>query len=376
MRGSIRKRGNKWCFITDVPTPDGTRKQKWFSGFATRREAEAASARIISEIDGGAFVEPSAIKVGEFLTYWLAAYAATNVAAKTLQTYTEIVERSLIPALGHVRLCKLSPAQIQGFYSQQLTSGRKAGGGLSARTVHHIHTVLHESLKHAVKWQMLSRNPSDAVDPPRPLRTEVVVLDAEQSRQLLAAAEGTEHYIPVLLGLSTGMRRGEIFALRWSDVDLERSLLTVNRSLEQTHAGLSFKSPKTAKSRRQIALPAECAARLKSCKTKQAGARLLLGEAYQNNDLVCCRGDGSPIKPDSFSVAFKAFATRIGMPGLSFHKLRHTHATALLRANIHPKIVSERLGHSTVGITLDTYSHCLPGMQVEAAASIDAALFA
>jgi len=170
------------------------------------------------------------------------------------------------------------------------------------------------------------------------------------------------------------MRRGEILALRWSDVDFERGVAMVTRTLQQTGEGLSFKVPKSAKSRRQIALSPETVAILRSYKAKQAAKRLLLGEGYADLDLICARPDGSPVKPDGFTASFKGFVSRRGMTTLRFHDLRHTHASLLLKGNIHPKIASERLGHATIGITLDTYSHLMPGMQEEAARSIDSVL--
>ena len=199
-------------------------------------------------------------------------------------------------------------------------------------------------------------------------------VDEAGTARLLQAVEGMRLYMPVLLAVMTGMRRGEILALRWQDTDLEKGLVAVRRSLEQTRDGLRFKQPKTGKGMRSVALPGIAIQVLRRHRTEQAQERLKLGPAYEDNDLICPRPDGSPWPPDSLSTAFASLIRRSDLPRIRFHDLRHSHATQLLRHGIHPKVVSERLGHSKVGITLDTYSHVLPGMQEEAASKVDAAL--
>lgn len=377
MRGCVLKRGNKWAIVVDLPrSGDDPRRQKWLSGYATKRNAERDRPRVLSEIYGGTFVEATDMTLAEYLRHWLSAYASVNVAGRTLQSHTQIIERGIIPELGHVPLSRLSPVAIQTFYSKRLRCGGRKGRPLSPRTVLHSHRVLHEALRHAVKWEMLSRNPADCVEPPRPKASVVTPLDEDECNRLLAAVRGTDYDMPVFLAIWTGMRRGEILALRWADIDLKRGVAAVTRSLQQTAAGLSFKEPKSAKGRRQLALSPDTVAALKSHRVRQAKQRLLLGEGYAKGDLVCPRGDGTPVRPDTFTGSFRGYVSRRGFTKLRFHDLRHTHASLLLKANVHPKIVSERLGHATIGITLDTYSHLLPGMQQEAALTIDAALAA
>ena len=309
-----------------------------------------------------------------FLKRWLRDYAAVRVAAKTFERYAEIVRLHLIPALGHHPLAKLQPLHIQAHYSQALQDGRRDGkGGLLAQTVLHHHRILKEALQQAVRWQLLARNPADAVDPPRPRRREMRALDDAPTAVLLTAAEGTSLHIPVLLAVTTGLRRGEVVGLRWSDVDLDAETLAVRQCVEQTKAGLSFKEPKTAKGRRVVAVPRITTEALRRHKAEQAKQRLLLGPAYHDQGLVCARPDGRIWAPQALSAAFSALAHRLHLP-IGFHGLRHSHATQLLKQGVHPKIVSERLGHATVGITLDVYSHVLPGMQEDAARRADAAL--
>ncbi|BAQ15606.1 tyrosine-type recombinase/integrase [Methyloceanibacter caenitepidi] len=377
MRGHIRKRGgSSWAIVLDLGRDAaGKRRQKWHSIKGTRRDAQRELARLLNELNIGAYVEPARMTVSEFFDRWLADYAKPKVSAKTFERYREMIDGHIRPALGTYMLPKLAPLHIQSFYSHALARGRKDGkGGLSAQSVVHFHRVLHKALAQAVKWQLLARNPVDAVEPPRAERKEMRALDEEETAKLLGLLDGNRLYAPVFLAVTTGLRRGEILGLRWSDMDLEAGTLTVVQSLEQTKDGLKFKAPKTHRSRRSIALPAMTVEVLRAHRAAQAEERLALGPAYEENGLVCPRPGGGSWAPDAFSTAFAAFVRRSGMKPFRFHDLRHSHATHLLRAGVHPKVVSERLGHSSVGITLDTYSHVLPGMQQEAVKLVDFAL--
>jgi integrase len=377
MRGHIRKRSRaSWAIVIDLGRdPGGKRRQKWHTVHGTKQDAERELANLLNSIHKGDYVEPSKMTVSDYLSNWLAEYAKLNVSPKTYERYMDIISKNILPALGEYHLSKLRPLHIQSFYTDALTQGRKDGrGGLSAQTVLHFHRVLRKALQQAVKWQLLARNPTEAVEAPRPQRKEMHAVDETGTARLLHAVEGMRLYMPVLLAVMTGMRRGEILALRWQDTDLEKGKIAVRRSLEQTRDGLRFKQPKTGKGMRSIALPGIAVQTLRRHKIAQAQERLRLGPAYEDNDLVCPRLDGGPWAPDSLSTAFAGLIRRSDLPRVRFHDLRHSHATQLLRHGIHPKVVSERLGHSKVGITLDTYSHVLPGMQEEAASKVDAAL--
>ena len=331
----------------------------------------------MNDINTGAYVEPARMTVGELLDRWLADYAKHKVSPKTYERYQEMIDGHIRPALGSYVLPKLVPLHIQAFYSHALAHGRKDGkGGLSAQSVVHFHRLLNKVFAQALKWQLLARNPLQAVEPPRPQRQEMRALDEEETASLLSLVAESRLYIPVMLAVTTGLRRGEILGLRWRNVDLTSGTITVVQSLEQTKEGLRFKSPKTHRSRRSIAIPAITVEALRSYRVKQAEERLALGPAYDDNDLACPRPGGGPWPPDEFSTSFSAFVRRSGVRRFRFHDLRHSHATHLLRVGVHPKVVSERLGHSTVGITLDTYSHVLPGMQEDAVRLIDVALAA
>jgi integrase len=378
MKGHIRKRGKKtWSIAIYLGRgEDGKPKYKWHTVEGTKKQAEDERTRLIGQVISGEYIEPTRIKTKEFLERWLKDYAKPNVAPKTYERYAEIIEKHLIPALGNGRLTKLHPLQIQAYYSDALERGRKKDGGkLSAQTVLHHHRVFKDALKQAVRWRLLLRNPADAVEPPRPAEREMKVLDEGETAKLLKGLEGKSLYIPILLAVATGMRRGEILALRWRDVDLKAHTAAVCQSVEQTKAGgLKFKQPKTRRGRRIVALPQLVVQALRRHKADQAKLRLQVGPAYKDQDLICSRWDGSTRSPGALSRAFAKLIQDLDLPRVRLHDLRHSHATQLLRQGVHPKIVSERLGHSKVGITLDTYSHVIPGMQEEAAKRIDAGL--
>lgn len=377
MRGNITRRGDRsWRLKFEVGERDaaGKRQTRFVTVRGTKKDAERELTRLLGQLEDGTFVEPSKLTVAEFLERWLSDHAKDRVSAKTFERYAEIVRKHLAPALGAHLLRNLPPLQIQGYYGKALASGRRNGrGGLSAQTVKHHHRVLSQALRQAVRWRLLHSNPCDFADPPRPVRHEMRIIDEAGAGALLGAIDGSALHVPVLLALTTGMRRGEVLGLRWKDVDIERRALSVTQTLEQTKDALAFKEPKTERSRRTIALPALTAEALRRHRAKQAEHRLRVGPAYADRDLVCCRADGEPLSPRAVSKAFAELASKRGLK-LRFHDLRHSHISHLLAAGVHPKVASERAGHASVSITLDVYSHVIPGMQEDAASKIDAAL--
>ena len=374
MKGHIRERSpGCWAIILDARDPlTGHRKRRWHSFKGTKRQAQFECARLISEIQRGIHTEPNKITVAEFMERWLTT-VRPNVAPRTLERYAEIVRTYIRPVLGATPLAKLQPAAISVAYAAALTGGRRKGtGGLSARTVHHMHRVLKQALGQAVRWQLLSRNPADLVDPPRVERPQMKVWDVAAMAAALESARQLRIFIPALLAGLCGLRRGEIVALRWRNVDLERGQLAIVESAEQTRAGVRLKAPKSGRGRK-VALPLKAVEELRAWRTRQAQELLTLGVRLADDTFVCAREDGAMIQPQSLTHAWDRFITAAKLPRIRFHDLRHSHATHLLASGVHPKIASERLGHATVGLTLDTYSHVIPGMQEDAVARIDAA---
>lgn len=377
MKGHIRKRGkSSWAVVLYLGRDaTGKDRHKWHSVRGTRRDAQRELVRLLHETNTGSYVEPARMPVSEFLDRWLTDYAKPKVSPKTYERYQEMIDGHIRPALGSYLLPKLAPLHIQAFYSRALASGRKDGkGGLSSQSVVHFHRLLHKALAQAVKWQLLVRNPLDAVEPPRAEHREMRALDEDETATLLGLLGASRLHMAVMLAVTTGLRRGEILGLRWSNIDLATGTITVVQSLEQTKDGLRFKSPKTSRSRRSIALPAITVEALRSHRARQARERLALGPAYDDHDLVCPRPGGTPWPPDMFSTTFAASVRRSGMKLFRFHDLRHSHASQLLKAGVHPKVVSERLGHAGIGITLDTYSHVLPGLQEDAVQRLNTVL--
>lgn len=378
MRGHVRRRGkNSWAIVLEIGRDAvGKRQQKWHSVKGSREDADIELAKLLNKLHTGSYVRTSRLTVREYLKRWLADYAKANVSNKTFERYDEIVRIHLVPSLGHHRLSALQPLHIQSCYSEAMLNGRKdrKEGGLSAQTVLHHHRLLREALQQAVRWQLLARNPADSVEPPRPIRREMAVLTEGQTVELLKSLEATRLYVPVLLAVTTGLRRGEILALKWEDLDFDRATLTVRRSLERTNHGVHLKEPKTRKGRRVVALPQMTIHALRRHKAEQAKERLALGPAYRDSGFVCARICGTPMDPSELTAGFAAHIREQDLPTIRFHDLRHGHATHLLRQGVHPKVVSERLGHSTIGITLDVYSHVMPDMQKEAALRIESAL--
>jgi integrase len=378
MKGHIRARSpNHWAIVIDLPDPEtGKRRRKWHSFEGTKREAQVECARLISEIKGGLYVEPAKITVRQFLTRWLD-HMKSQVAPRTHERYCEIALRGLAPLLGDVLLPKLKAIRISAAYSRALTSGRRDGrGGLSPRTVGHMHRILRQALKQAVDWDVLVRNPTDAVQPPKVEQKEMRALDVGETAALLEAVRPTRMFIPVLLAVTSGMRRGEITALRWRSVDLANGKLEVKTSAEQTKVGVREKETKSGKAR-TVTLAMLAIEELRRHKFKQAQEAqelLRLGVRQTDDSHVTAQIDGQPLKPNSLTHEFVRFIAGTKLPRIRFHDLRHTHATQLLKSNVHPKIVQERLGHEDVSTTLNLYSHVLPGMQDDAAKRVDAAL--
>jgi len=372
MKGHIRQRSKgSWTIVAEVgrDPQTGKRKQQWMTIRGTKKEAERRLRELLQSVEVGSYMKPTKTTVAEYLEQWLEGYVSSNTGPRTRERYVEIVRAHLIPALGSIPLTALRPQHIQDYYARALDAGRRDGkGGLSARTVHHHHGVLYEALKHAVKHGILIRNVAEAVDPPRPDYREMATVGAEALNTLLEAARATPYYVLFYTAAYTGLRRSELLALRWHHVDLDLATLSVVETLHHLHSGeYVIRQPKSKRSRRLVSLSPSLAILLREHKAEQEDIRRQLGAPLQDNDLVFSHPDGSPIEPNSVTKAFRKLARSVGLYGLRFHDLRHAHATLMLQQGIHPKIVSERLGHSSIAITLDTYSHVLPGLQEAAA---------
>ncbi len=367
MRGHIRRHGDGYAVVVylGVDPATGKKRYKWET-FRTKKEAEARLAQMLAEIERGTFIEPAKLTVGEYLARWLRDRAAVAVRPTTLEGYEAVVKCHLVPALGAVPLPKLTALHVQQLYKQMLDKG------LSGRTIRLTHAVLRQALAQAVKWGLLGRNVCDGVELPRQEHREMRVLTPEEAGRFLEAARGERLEALWVLALTTGMRKGELLGLRWQDVDLGRGTVQVTQALVKVRGRAVFQEPKTARARRMIELTPLAVEALRRHRARQAQERLAAGPAWQDHGLLFCQKDGTPLDPmNVYNWDFKRVLAKAGLSGVRLHDLRHTHATLLLEEEANPKVVSERLGHASVTITLDTYSHVLPGLQREAAMRVD-----
>ena len=307
--------------------------------------------------------------MGEFLHLWLA-HIRERVRATTYEGYECLLRCHVPEELRALRLDALTPLRLQRTYTDLLacdTDNRP----LSAGTVLNLHLVLTQALGQAVRWQLLASSPAAGAQPPRPRRAQPASVSPALLDRLIVTATGTPLELPVAIAAATGMRRGEILGLRWADLAEDWSFAHVRSSLQATREGLVFEQPKTARSRRAVALPAFLKSFFERQRASQAATREQHGGEWPETDLVITRSDGSPVNPDSLSSAWRRLLRKHALPPVRFHDLRHAHATLMLLQGVHPKVVSERLGHASVGITLDTYSHVLPSLQSQAVEAFD-----
>lgn len=378
MNGKVFQRGNTWTYVVDLPRKaSGKRNQKKVGGFKSKREANAALAATINQINTGQYVEPSKIILKDFLSQWTEDSVKQQNKKSTASSYQYLLDSHVIQEIGAMPIDKIKPFHLQQLYRKKLESGKLNGkGGLSSTTVRRIHNVLHKAFSTAVKWQLLQVNPADAVDAPRQNKNEMSYLTRDQVEDFLEAAEDSSYKPLYLTAIMTGLRRGELLGLRWSDVDLATGQATIKQTIVKLHDGsLAVEMPKTKSSARTVAFSSSVTAALKDHKRAQAEHRLKLGESYENNNLIFASASGTPINPGNLYRHFKATLRKAQLPNIRFHDLRHTHATLMLEQGVHVKVVSERLGHSSIQITLDTYSHVLPNLQSDAAETLDQAIF-
>jgi integrase len=376
MRGHVKQRSKgTWSIVIDVGIdPDtGKRKQQWYTVKGARREADAKLREMLDTLEKGVYVRPNKVTLGEWMDEWLNSYAALHVSPRTIESYREQIKRHIIPVLGAIPLAQLQPHNLEKYYAQKLASGRVDGkGGLSATTVRYQHALIYESLKDAVKKGIAMRNVAAIVDPPRRSHdTKLAIMNPEQVKKFLEAAKETPYYYIFYTALHTGMRRGELLGLRWGDVDLDFATLSVVQTIYKSKGKCIVKEPKNASSRRAIALTPNLAILLRKYRGQMELDKKMLGVRLKDSDLVFSYFDGKPFDPSTLSHTFSKVMVRAGVPHIRFHDLRHTHATLMLKAGIHPKVVGERLGHSNIRTTIDTYSHVLPGLQEAAARRFD-----
>jgi integrase len=336
------------------------RRRKTFYG-KTRKEVQEQLKIALRDQQQGMLATGPQQTVKAYLEHWLEEVHKPTIHMSSYIKYRRILNRYIFPSLGHIQVQKLTPQHVQALYAQKLKEG------LAAETVRGIHRMLHKALDDAVRWNLVPRNVCDAVTQPRPTRYEIRPLTGEQAQLLLEKARGSRLETILIVALTTGIRRGELLALQWQDINFDEGSLHVCRTMNRIEGkGIMVSEPKTAKSRRKIMLPHLVIEALKQHRVRQLEARLKAGAAWKERDLVFCNASGNFLDPANVLRMFGKLLRDAGLPHMRFHDLRHSAATILLTMGVHPKIVQELLGHSQISMTMDTYSHVLPSMQKEA----------
>ena len=358
-----RRKDGRWEARYTIQTGNGPKRKVLYG--RTREEAAAKLTKAMADRDGGLHFDAGPLTVGEYLDRWLKESVLHTVRRSTFVRYEGIVRNHIASAIGRVKLKALTPAQVRALYREKLVQ-------LSPRSVNYVHVTLHKALKQAVLDGLIPRNVADAVKPPQARGEEIRPLSPAQAARLLSAARGERLEALYVVAVHAGLRQGELLGLKWPDLDLEGGTLSVQRSLA---ADRSFNPPKRKASRRTVKLTKAAAEALKKHRARQNEERLALGSLWEDHDLVFPNRLGKPMAHNNlYQRDFKALLEKAGLSGFTFHSLRHTCATLLLRKNVNPKIVQEMLGHATISQTMDTYSHVLPGMQDTAVSAMESAL--
>nr|HET6903255.1 site-specific integrase [Ktedonobacteraceae bacterium] len=356
--GSIYRRKSDGKWVGSITLEDG--KRKVFYG-KTQKEVQDKVNEALYEQQRGTLASGPNVTVQEYLESWLEDTHKPTVRLSTYLNYRKLLKNYLVPGLGKIKLQKLTPQQVQAFYSKKINEG------LSPKTVTNVHGVLHKALDNAVKWNMLSRNVCDAVTPPRVPRKELNYLTKEQAHTLLKEVKAHKLEALLTLAITTGMRRGELLALRWQDIDFENGSIQVKRAVSyMKEYGYVESEPKTARSRREIMLPAFVVDILVQHREHQKEQRRTIGVDWLDKNLVFTNATGDFYSPSTMLKVFKRFLISIGLPHMRFHDVRHSAATILLTMKVHPKVVQEILGHSQITTTMDIYSHAMPSLQGDA----------
>jgi integrase len=379
-RGSVRKdnRRGTWTVVVDTADVGSTaRQQVRRRGFSTEREAQRALTSVVTELDQGTYVRPDLkTTLTEYIEQtWLPAIRVRQLRASTVESYRRNLAVHVQPRLGHRPLSLITTAELDRLYADLLAGAHRRA--LAPRSVRYIHTVLLGLYNHAVRKGHVAANPCSRADVPSPKSCrsrEMSTWTAEQLGVFLRSLDGDAFRAPLFLLATTGMRRGEALGLQWDDLRLDEGQLDIRRTLGSVANNLVVGEPKTDKGRRTVSLDPPTVQVLREHRAEQLRTRLSMGGAFVEGGWVFCQPDGSPLHPTRFQRVFHRRALAAGLPKIRLHDLRHTWATLALRAGINPKIVQERIGHASVAITLDLYTH-LDRAQHDAAARAVTSLF-
>ncbi|MGG0177186.1 tyrosine-type recombinase/integrase [Gottfriedia acidiceleris] len=365
---SIKKKGNTWSFRIDIgKNPEtGNRRQLYKSGFTTKKAAELAKAELLTSIKNDGYHVPSNETLAQLMINWLETTYRHEVQITTFEKTVGIVTNRLIPAFKHALVREIKPLDLQLFFADRFKEG------LSPAYIKTMRNILNKAFNTAITWEIIDKNPMEAIKGPSIKNTKKAVWNETEIIMFLDHCEELRWKVAFNLALNTGVRRGELLALRWSNIDFKENTLLINEALTRTKEhGLLFKEPKSKNSNRKILIPESIVELLKQLKEEQVKIKLQLGNNYHANDLVVATYDGKPIDPRNLVRKFKQITEIAGLKKIAFHGLRHSNATLLMNKGVNPKIVSVRLGHSNIGITLDLYSHTDLEIQKRATESLE-----
>lgn len=367
-KGSVKRSGDGWMFVVDMPSADGRRRQIKRRGFTRKADATAALERLLAEAERGTPVDPSRLTVGVYLTdQWLPALQARNLRATTLDTYQRLVRRHLVPLLGAVRLQALDMPRVERMLAEL------AAAGLSPKSRRNIHGVLSKALSDAQRWGLVSRNAASDAELPRAARPKARAWSAAQVARLLDHVQGDRLEPLWRVVVVLGCRRGEALGLRWSDIDWDRGLVSILNQRTIAGGTVVQNAPKTAAGERTVALDPATLAMLRTWRSQQAAEYLALG-VRPTHGLVFTAEDGRPLWPQRVTARFRAISDELGLPRIGVHGLRHSAGTWMISAGVNPKVVAQRLGHANVSVTLGLYNHVMPGHDQAAADAFASAL--
>lgn len=366
--GSVfQRKDGRWVGSASLGYAQGKRQRKHVFG-KTRQEVASKLHKVLRGLEQGISPPPDNVTVGRFLTEWLEESVCSSVRPRTYESYSMIVGRHLKPALGRIRVRRLAVRQIQSYLNDKLA------GGLSPSSVRGHHAVLRAALSQAEKWGLVTRNVAKLVDPPKVERTAIVSFTPEQCRAFLDALAGDRLEPLYVAALALGLRKGELLGLRWDDVDFDSRTVRVRAALQYLNGSLTLVEPKTELSRRAIVMPATLVKALQAHRSMQARERLLMGPDWKDWGLVFATPLGTPLDQSRVSKHFKRMLKKAALPDMRFHDLRHSCASLLLAQHVPARVVMEILGHSTISLTMNTYSHVIPALHQEAADQMDGVL--
>lgn len=381
--GHLRKRSLKngkhsWQIVIerDIDSETGERDRiyKTIKG-GTKKQAEKEMNKILYEINNNVYVEANTKTFGAFLEEWLDTYIKPNKSPTTYAGYEKQVKNYIIPALGNKKLQHLKTLDIQKFYNSLLEKSPLSGKPMKPKTVQNIHMNVRAALSQALKLDLIKKNPAENVTLPKVKKYKAEIYDQEEVELLIKKVKDTDLEVPICLEVALGLRRGELLALKWQDIDFDNCKVKIRNNLVQVGNEIIIKEPKTESSIREIELPTTIIQLLKKERKKYIEKKMRLGKEFNDNDLIICKKNGDPFKPHSFTNKFRRFLARNNLKTIRLHDLRHTNATLMLKYGINPKVAQQRLGHSSISTTMDVYSHVITEVEKEAAAKLDSGIF-